>query len=235
MCLTPACRANLPAFKLSGPVGKPPQGGWKIRQLPEAASGLQHAWMVHPGKPQGARAAMLEMLTFLAHNDVSSTEISQAVVDIGIDQWCSGDPSRCEKKWRKAKARKIEPRFFSWARAAWEELNNSLPDETPVEALPHILAAQISKLTTLINPATNPAGCALCHSHWLKVLADFPLPEPLTLDAARRWVVRVHNETREGREPVPYEVIAEKFHWSDPAPEPVPSPEPEPVLESETE
>ena len=217
MCFTPACQANLPVFKLSGAVGMPPASGWKIKSLPEDASGLQAAWTGHAGNPDNARAAWLEMMQFLAHNGLSSTSITESVIAIGIDQWCSPDPSRCDRKWRRPKEMKVEPRFFPWAKSAWESLNNALADDTPDGSLPGIMENQIASLTTLIDPA-SPTGCAHCHAHWLQVLAANPLPDPLTLDAARHWVVRIHNETREGREPVPYEEIAVKFHWSDPAP-----------------
>lgn len=219
MCQTPACRANLPDFQLSGAVGKPPLGGWKIQSVPEEAAGLSQAWSQHKGQPKNAKAAWLELMSFLAVNGVSSGEVSQAVIDLGVRQWCSAEPRRCAAKYRVKGAVKIQARFFPWAKAAWEGLNNALAEGTPEESLPSILSGQISKLTTLISPA-SATGCDHCHRHWQQVLDENPLPEPLTLDAARHWVVKVHNETREGREPVPYAVIAEKFLWSDPAPTP---------------
>lgn len=218
MCATPGCRANLPEFNLIGPLGEPPKGGWKIQKLPESAAGLQDAWSALPNRADNAKAAWLAMMQFLAHNGLTSPELSQEIVNLGIRQWCTADPNRCERKYRKEFTAKIEQRFFPWAKAAWEELNNTLHDDLAEEDVGPALAGQISKLSALINP-TNPAtGCAHCHTHWQQVLADNPIPNPLTLDAARHWVVNVHNLTREGREPVPYSEIATKFHWSDPAP-----------------
>lgn len=217
MCATPGCRANLPEFNLIGPIGEPPKGGWKIQRLPESAAGLQDSWGAHPGRPDNAKAAWLHMMQFLSLNGLTSSELSQEIVNAGIRQWCMADPSRCERKYRKDYTAKIEQRFFPWAKAAWEGLNNALHDDLPESDVAGTLEQQISKLTTLINPSTPETGCAHCFQHWLQVLAENPVPAPLDLHSARQWVVRVHNLTREGRDPVPYGEIATKFRWSDPA------------------
>jgi hypothetical protein len=41
-----------------------------------------------------------------------------------------------------------------------------------------------------------------------------PLPASLTLQQARHWLVDIHNETRDGKSPTPFAIVAAKFNWT---------------------
>jgi len=210
MCAHPGCGSALPSFQLiNGPLNHPPESGWKITTLPQEAAHLASAWTGHPGQPTSAKAAWWDMLDFLSSNGVRSPDISREVHDLGIEQWCSSDPKRCPREYR-GRFRKHTPPDLPWAKDAWEAANNALANNLQPEDVKGTLDAVVTTLTALIS---SPTGCQRCHSHWLTHLETHPVPVNPTLDEARHWLVDIHNLTREGKTPTPFEEVKEKFSW----------------------
>lgn len=207
MCQFALCR-GIPKFQLKyGPLGQPPEGGWKIQSLPDEAESLRFAWAAHPDVPENPESAFITLLDFLALNGFSSPEITKWAYTAGPRQWCSVHPERCDKKWRPEKAGKT--RFFPWARKVWEDFNNALHDGQ--DDVRRALEINTAIATALIS---SPSGCPHCSTHWTQVLSENPPPLDGTLAEARQWLVKVHNLTREGHDPVPFETIAAKFNWT---------------------
>ena len=184
----------------------PPSSGWKIVVLPESAQHLRSVWAAHPSRPKNAKAAWLSMLEFLAANGIKGNKITDEVKLISVDQWCSPEPRRCQG-FNKGKPKAVLP----WARERWEWANGLLSDgaENPGALLADIVADLTARIT-------GPEGCILCAAHWSVVLMEHPVPASPTLQQARHWLVDIHNETREGKSPVPFATVAAKFNWTTP-------------------
>ena len=204
MCQLPVCKMD--DFTLRGPILSPPESGWKILVLPESAQHLAGTWASHPGNPKNAKSAWMQMLDFLSANGIQSTALTNEIKLISIEQWCSPEPRMC-KGFQSGAPKAILP----WAREAWESANRALYNGLSDEAARTALADIVSNLTTLIN---GPDGCIVCASHWSVALMNNPLPASLTLHQARHWLVDIHNETREGKSPVPFATVAAKFNWT---------------------
>jgi len=198
------------AIKLRGPLALPPTKGWRIISVPEAAAHLQSAWSTRQAAfPTGSKSAILEMQQFLKANGVS-VPIS-VIQEIGIEQWCEADkPTRCIGYRNKRIVTASKPKL-PWAKDLWETTNNMLNNEV----LPEDVVATLNNIVDLLTTAINgPEGCPICAEHWATHLAANPVPETATLDEARHWLWARHNDTREGKTPVPYEEIALKFNWN---------------------
>ena len=188
-------------FRLRAPMARPPESGWRIKVLPAQAIHLQSAWDSVGGEVSSSKAAWSQLLDFLKANKIS-VPLKQ-IQEESIEQWCRPEPQRC-KGYRPGK----DALRLPWAQERWEWANTLLvnpPD--PKAALTEIVIV----LTARIN---GPDGCVLCARHWDQVLADNPVPEDPTLDEARRWLVDRHNDSREGKKPTPFEVVAVKFNWT---------------------
>lgn len=204
MCVLAVCKMN--DFVLRGAVLAVPESGWKILVLPESAQHLSGIWATHPYRPKNAKAAWQSMIDFLAANEMASTALTNEIKMISVEQWCSPQPRLCQG-FRSGAPKAILP----WAREAWESANRALYNGLSDEAARTALADIVSNLTTLIN---GPDGCIVCASHWSVALMNNPLPASLTLHQARHWLVDIHNETREGKSPVPFATVAAKFNWT---------------------
>lgn len=204
MCSFPGCKTR--NFEMRGPIAAPPSSGWRITTLPDAASHLQAAWNRHPGRPNNAKAARWELFEFIAANGVPWKPLEEEVYSISFLQWCSPEPKRCKGYNPNAKTP-----VLPWAKALWQssnaELKNGLTDQQAKDALDGIVDA----LTAAIN---GPKGCQRCAEHWASRLADVPVPEHVTLDEARHWLVDAHNFTREGKPPTAYDLVAIQFNWT---------------------
>ena len=144
---------------------------------------------------------------FLTANGIKATQaIMNEIKMISVDQWCSPDPWRC-RGFNRGKPKAILP----WARERGEWANGLLSDgaENPGALLADIVADLTARIT-------GPEGCILCAAHWSVVLMEHPVPSSPTLQQARHWLVDIHNETREGKSPVPFATVAAKFNWTTP-------------------
>lgn len=198
------------SIRLRGPLALPPTKGWRIIKLPESAAHLQGAWNTRQAEmPTGSKSAWMEMQQFLKANGVK-VPLSE-IQEISIEQWCEADtPTRCIGYRNKRIVLEEKPKL-PWAKALWESVNNMLNDEVlPEDVVPTVLTI-VNMLTDAIN---SPEGCPICAEHWASHLAAHPVPETPTLDEARHWLWARHNDSREGKTPVPYEEIALKFNWN---------------------
>jgi hypothetical protein len=143
-----------------------------------------------------SKAAWGQLLNFLKANGVRVP--FDQIVEESLRQWCEPEPWRC-KQYQKAK--------LPWARKRWEWANNLLL----APADPHAALSEIVMDLTL--RIYGPEGCALCAEHWSALLAEHPIPDEVTLDEARHWLVDRHNDSREGKAPTPFDEVARKF-WT---------------------
>lgn len=197
-CLTNPTLCQASEYRLRGPLAQPPASGWRILDLPWQASHLQRAWASLPMEVIGSsKAAWGQLMSFLQANSIK-VPFEQIVAE-SLIQWCEPEPRRCPK-YREAK--------IPWARKRWEWANDLLVAPANPGAA---LATIVADLTERIN---GPEGCPLCAEHWVALLAEHPIPEAPSLDEARHWLVDRHNESREGKAPVPFEEVARKFKWT---------------------
>lgn len=183
-------------------MARPPDSGWKIIRLPHQAVHLQGDWVTIPGDPQSSKAAWGQLMSFLQANKIVVP--FEQIREESIEQWCAPEPERC-KGYRKKKEASLP-----WARERWEWANRLLVNPgDPKASLQEI----VTDLTTRIN---GPQGCVICAHHWVELLDKYPIPETVTLDQARHWLVDRHNDTREGKEPTPFSEVATKFNWTTP-------------------
>jgi len=182
-------------------MSRPPETGWRIIKLPAQAAHLQSAWDSLGGVVTSSKGAWGQLLDFLRANKVS-VPLKQ-IQEESLSQWCDPEPKRC-KGYRVDKSKLRLP----WAAERWEWANRLLVNP------PDPKAALIEIVVVLTNRINGPDGCVLCAAHWAQVLADHPIPENPTLDEARHWLVDRHNDSREGKKPTPFEVVAAKFNWT---------------------
>ncbi len=120
-----------------------------------------------------------------------------------MDQWSRPEPWRCRGYDPDA-----EPKgpTLPWAKKMWESANAALvAPEDPVKTLKDL----VDTLTKRIN---GPDGCSKCAGHWDEYLKTHPV-DATNLEEARLWLWNAHNATREGKTPVPFDEIAQKFQW----------------------
>jgi len=203
MCSFPGCMTQ--NFELRGPIAAPPLGGWRIKTLPKEAAHLQSAWDKHVSHPVNAKSARWHVFEFLGANDIPWGPVENEVYSISYLQWCSPEPRRC-KGYRPNEAPNLP-----WAKALWESANFELKDGLTDQQAKDILDGIVDTLTAAIN---SPDGCPRCANHWETRLASVPVPEHLTLDEARHWLVDAHNFTREGKPPTAYDLVAIQFNWT---------------------
>lgn len=198
------------SIRLKGPLALAPTLGWRIIKLPESAAHLQPAWNARQGElPTGSKSAWMEMQQFLKANGVKASLAE--IQEISIEQWCEADkPTRCIGYRNKRIVKEEKPKL-PWAKTLWEETNNMLHDGLPEDEVVSTVLTIVNMLTDAIN---GPQGCPLCAEHWAAHLAANPVPEVMTLDEARHWLWARHNDSREGKTPVPFEEIAAKFNWN---------------------
>ena len=201
MCAHPGCRPAADAFTLKGPAGKPPRSGWALLTLPVGDDIVKSAWNVARKEASGSVDALYQARIFLKHNGI--TGVDKDLEEHAVDQWCRPDPWRC--RGYDPDAVPAAP-VLPWARAMWEDCNNRMAfPEDPVQTLKEL----VLNLTAKIN---GPDGCPRCAGHWKEYLKTHPL-DVHGIDESRHWLWAAHNYTREGKEPVPFEEIAQKFKW----------------------
>lgn len=179
----------------------PPSSGWKIANLPERAAHLQSSWVRVNDHLDSSKSAWGQMLNFLRSNGIS-TNIEE-VRDLSIPQWCDPDPFRCKGYRKKGKV------FLPWAKAEWEKANLDLQDPMdPGVAIDAIMEHLTARIRSRVD------GCRVCAGHWMTHTTANPVPDNPTLQEAREYLVLMHNLTREGQEPTPFEEVATKFNWT---------------------
>lgn len=198
MCSFPGCQDPRKTFQLKGPAGAPPKKGWALTELPVGDDIIRSAWRSIPHDASGSVEAIYQAERFLATNGV--TGVTDILFAHALEQWCGPEPKRCPGY--------ETPPGLPWARQMWEESNKMLA-EADEENAGATLYAIVENLTTAIE---GPEGCPKCAAHW-KAYRDKNPPVVHTLEEARRWLWAAHNHSREGKAPVPYEVIATKFNW----------------------
>lgn len=207
MCAHPGCRPSAGTFKLKGPAGRPPDSGWALKELPIDNNAVRSAWLDMPREAGGPVDALWRAESFLAANGITGT---RAVLEsYAVDQWCRPDPRRCNGYDPDAPIPTLGP-FLPWATAMWEQSNHMLNDTVTDDEAGATLYAIVQNLTTAIE---GPEGCGKCAGHWTEYRQANP-PVVSTLADARLWLWAAHNHTRYGKEPVPFEEIANKFSWN---------------------
>ena len=205
MCSHPGCRPSAQHFQLRGAAGKPPEGGWSLRDLPVGDDTIKAAWVAMNKEASGSVDAIFQAEKFLKTNGVEN--VRPVLEEYAVDQWCRPDPWRC--RGYNPDAPLSEGPRLPWARAMWESSNEQLNDSVADTDAGATLYAIVENLTTAIE---GPQGCPKCAAHWQDWTTSNP-PVVHSLSDARVWLWKAHNHTRENKAPVPFEEIALKFSW----------------------
>lgn len=189
----------------------PPDGGWTVRALPSEGKHLQEVWNKIRPHALDPTHAVSSQNVFLEANGLFGLE--KKVELIGKTQWCDLDPWRCKQGKQRDSEGQVKDGRIAGARKFWGQMN--LLMTTIGEGDAKALMQEILDEATVMVNRPAPRGCPVCAGKWATHLAMNPLPEEGSREVYRRYLVLMHNLTREDKPPAPYEFVAEKFGWID--------------------
>lgn len=198
----------------------PPRSGWRLIQLPETLRAQYgFAWESRRKTTvESGHAAVEEAVGFLRVNGLpTTTELRIMLQDAANEQYCASDPNRCNAKAKISKAQaarkeqaKVTARTqMMWAGGFWITTNILAAGNFPNPG--QVFGTMANYALELLS---TPAGCEHCRGHWERIL-DYAPPEQkiLSMDHARVWLWRVHNATREDKDPTPFKKVAIAWKW----------------------
>lgn len=196
------------------PKNTPPKGGWGLVGIPPGTPDAVAVLMPQDERwgGDGYSGPINRVVKFLLNQGVTITPALEAEIwEWANAQWCAKSPDRCRgKKQSRRTAQEIgHPTPMHWAVGFWQAWNAALAGNAdPIR----VNQSMVMMAKTLIR---GPYGCAKCSKHWEENLAAFPVDRAQDITQARVWLWHVHNLTREGLRPTPYNQIARVYQWQE--------------------
>lgn len=196
-----------------------PQGGWKVNLT------IKEQVVTVPGTDP--KSVFQEAKNLLALNEVAVSDL-----DLWLNlnlQWIARTPEKYQKvrvsdlmtategnphaEVRKLRGKEsIGPSV--WGRKGWAMLQQYLANDFYEYGDFLTLATMLLKW---VDPVANPSrGCADCHVHFTRAVAELRLKPLYAQEEARRWLWGVMNQVnqRRGIPILSYETASKKNYWS---------------------